>query len=365
MSICLPPSFTPSFTLAIPTWNGAARLPQVFDCLGAQVGTAELAWEILIVDNNSSDATAAVVRQLQADWAETELGRRVPLRYCFEPRAGLAFARQRAMGEAEGAWVGFVDDDNWPEPGWVAAAIAFAHRNPDLGAFGSRIHPAYGAVPPEDFHQIEAFLAVRDHGEAHQFDPDQLQLPAGAGMVVHRQRWLDSVPESLDLVGRTADLMISGDDYAALLYLHRAGHGIAYNPAMVMRHAIPAQRLEPAYLLPLAYGIGLAICQLRFINARGLGRAAIALRTLVGGLRRMAYLLWCHGFSLGQNLNHCFYFCFFLGGALSPLLALSPRWGSWLKFQRIQALTTLWPLSQLLSRPTTPPPPSPAPWTLF
>lgn len=102
MSICLPPSFTPSFTLAIPTWNGAARLPQVFDCLGAQVGTAELAWEILIVDNNSSDATAAVVRQLQADWAETELGRRVPLRYCFEPRAGLAFARQRAVGELMG-----------------------------------------------------------------------------------------------------------------------------------------------------------------------------------------------------------------------------------------------------------------------
>lgn len=357
-------------TIAIPTFNGAPRLAKVVGHLKAQVLPDELAgadtWEILVVDNNSSDDTAVVATQLQVEWAQGPWGKTVPLNYCFEPQPGLAYARQKAIAEAQGDWVGFIDDDNWAEPQWVASALTFAEAHPDLGAFGSRIQAVYEVEPPQDFEEIEAFLAIRDHGDnEHPFDPEHLQLPPGAGMVVNRQRWLDAVPESMSVVGRTADILISGSDYAALLYLHRAGHGIAYNPCMVLHHAIPAGRLERAYLLPLAYGIGMAICQLRFINARGLRRWEISLRTFVGGLRRMVMRLWQYGPGLRSDLNLTFLFCFYLGGMLSPLLAVAPRAGTWLNYQRARSLTNLllklWPLSPSLSRPTTPPAPSPAP----
>ncbi len=357
-------------TIAIPTFNGAPRLAKVLEHFQTQELPEAWAgadtWEILVVDNNSSDDTAVAVTQLQVDWAKGPWGDRVPLRYCFEPTAGLAHARQRAIAEAKGDWVGFIDDDNWTEPQWVASALTFAVAHPDLGAFGSRIKAAYEVEPPKNFEEIEAFLAIRDHGDnEHPFDPEHLQLPPGAGMVVNRQRWLATVPAMMSVVGRTADTLISGSDYAALLYLHRAGHGIAYNPGMVLHHAIPASRLERSYLLPLAYGIGMAICQLRFINAHGLRRWEIALRTVVGGLRRIIMRLWQHGPGLRANLNLTFLFCFYLGGMLSPLLAVVPQAGTWLNYQRARSFThfllKLWPLSPSLSRPTTPQPPSPAP----
>lgn len=348
-------------TLAIPTFNGASRLAKVLEHLQAQELAGEWAgadiWEILVVDNNSSDDTAGVVKELQVEWSHGKWGDVVPLRYCFEPQAGSPNARKRAVSEARGAWVGFIDDDNWPEPNWVLSALKFADENPSLGAFGSRIKAAYEVEPPPNFDRIESFLAIRDHGEEHQFDPGHLQLPPGAGLVVSRQRWLDSIPNTTGMLGAKGGVRVSGSDYAELLYMHRSGHGIAYNSAMVIHHAICPQRFERSYLLPLAYSIGISTCQLRFINARGLRRWEIALRTFVGGLRRMIMRLRQHGLGLRADLHLTFLFCFYLGGMLSPFLAVAPRVGTWLNYQRarsfIHFLAKLWPLSPSSSRPTT------------
>jgi glycosyltransferase involved in cell wall biosynthesis len=57
-----------SITVAIPTYNGAQRLPQILDRLRSQITTTELRWEILVIDNNSQDNTAEVIQQYQAKW---------------------------------------------------------------------------------------------------------------------------------------------------------------------------------------------------------------------------------------------------------------------------------------------------------
>jgi glycosyltransferase involved in cell wall biosynthesis len=91
-------------TIAIPTYNGADRLPLILERLRSQTATESIQWEILIVDNNSTDDTAAVVQKHQENWPYP-----YPLKYCFEPEQGAAFARQRAIQEAEGELVGFLD----------------------------------------------------------------------------------------------------------------------------------------------------------------------------------------------------------------------------------------------------------------
>jgi glycosyltransferase involved in cell wall biosynthesis len=65
------------FTVAIPTYNGASRLPRVLEKLQMQVGIEHLSWEIIIVDNNSSDGTAKLVEEYQNNWRH-----RAKLRYC-------------------------------------------------------------------------------------------------------------------------------------------------------------------------------------------------------------------------------------------------------------------------------------------
>ncbi|MFY7805244.1 MAG: glycosyltransferase, partial [Limnoraphis robusta] len=65
------------FTIAIPTYNGAKRLPQVLDKLRSQTDVEQISWEVIVVDNNSTDNTAEIVQQYQQNWLLN-----VPLRYC-------------------------------------------------------------------------------------------------------------------------------------------------------------------------------------------------------------------------------------------------------------------------------------------
>ncbi|MEM9806454.1 MAG: glycosyltransferase, partial [Cyanobacteria bacterium P01_D01_bin.56] len=82
------------FTVVIPTYNGAQRLPKVLEALRSQLNTDGFQWEVLVVDNNSSDATAELIKNYQANWSASP-----SLRYSFEIRQGAAYARQRGMHE--------------------------------------------------------------------------------------------------------------------------------------------------------------------------------------------------------------------------------------------------------------------------
>ncbi|MDX2098813.1 MAG: glycosyltransferase, partial [Leptolyngbyaceae cyanobacterium bins.59] len=145
------------FTIAIPTYNSARRISAVIDRLKAQQGIEGIAWEILVVDNNSTDETAAVIQELQANWSAS-----FPLRYHFEAEQGAAFARQKAIREARGVMVGFLDDDNLPAPDWLASAHRFAKEYPQAGAYGGPIHGQFETEPPPGFEKIQVFLAIRD-----------------------------------------------------------------------------------------------------------------------------------------------------------------------------------------------------------
>ncbi|NEO81534.1 glycosyltransferase, partial [Moorena sp. SIO4G3] len=102
------------FTVAICTYNGETRLPQVLKRLLYQIKTDHFAWEILIIDNNSTDNTSKIVEEYQSHPGA------YPIRYYFEPKQGIAFARRRAIQESKGEYVGFLDDDNLPTSDWVS-----------------------------------------------------------------------------------------------------------------------------------------------------------------------------------------------------------------------------------------------------
>ncbi|MBO0349485.1 hormogonium polysaccharide biosynthesis glycosyltransferase HpsE [Phormidium pseudopriestleyi FRX01] len=302
-------------TVAIPTYNGATRLIQVLEALRQQVQTENIAWEIIIIDNNSSDQTAQIVKDYQATWTQN-----YPLNYYFEGQQGLAFARERAIQEAKGQWIAFLDDDNIPASDWIATAYDFGNHHPQAGAFSGQIHGEFEVKPPENFKKIAAFLAIREHGpKPFQFDPDHLRLPPGAGLVVRKQAWREAVPNTPKVVGNQGDVLARGDDYAPLLYLHKMGWEILYNPAMHINHQIPHWRLERDYLLSLARACGLATCQLRMINAKTGEKPGIIVRTIAGNLRRMIGHRLKYGEKLQSELIPAFEMEFYLGSMMSPL----------------------------------------------
>ncbi|MDY6902662.1 MAG: hormogonium polysaccharide biosynthesis glycosyltransferase HpsE [Cyanobacteriota bacterium] len=253
---------TVNLTVAIPTYNGENRLPQVLDKLKEQVNTENINWEVIVIDNNSNDGTAKLVKEYQENWLQD-----VPLKYYFESQQGISFARQRAINEAQGELVGFIDDDNLPFANWVSSACNFAQEHPKAGAFSSKIHGVFEKNPSEELKQITFYLALVDRGsEPLMYEPRKKGLPPGAGMVVRRNIWQKHVPEKLLLIGKTEkSQMPIGEDAEALLYIYKAGWEIWYNAQMEIEHMISSSRVEEKYLMSLMKIIGLGRFHLRML----------------------------------------------------------------------------------------------------
>ena len=286
------------FTIAIPTYNGAKRLPQVLDKLRSQTDVESISWEVIVVDNNSTDNTAELVKEYQQNWLSN-----VPLRYCFEAEQGAAFARKRAIRESAATLVGFLDDDNIPAPNWVAAACKFAREHPKAGAYGSQIHGDFEAEPPPNFDRIKPFLAITERGsEPLLYNPKNKLLPPSAGLVVRREAWLACVPERCILSGRIPGSMLTGEDLEVLSYIQQSQWEIWYNPAMELDHQIPWHRLEREYLIPFMRGIGLSRYVTRMAGVKAHIKPILFAAYMVNDLRKLFLHLLKYGGSVQGDL---------------------------------------------------------------
>ena len=261
-------------TVTICTYNGESKLPIVLERLRSQVSPESFGWEVLVVDNNSSDRTAQVVAHYQKNWPNS-----VPLRYAFEAEQGLAFARRCAIKVARGELIGFLDDDNLPAEDWVRSVYLFGQRHPEAGAYGGRIRSQFETAPPPNFERIASCLALIDRGEeAFPYADNRGVLPAGAGMVIRSAVWRQCVPEIPLLAGVCGNsLSAKGEDVETLSYIRKAGYPIWYAPQMVIWHDVPKERFSRDYLFRLFRGIGLSRYPLRMVNYKPWQRPGMSL----------------------------------------------------------------------------------------
>lgn len=290
------------FTVAIPTYNGETRLPDVLERLRSQVETESFTWEILVIDNNSCDRTAQVIREYQTQWPSW-----CPLIYYFCPEQGAAFARQKAVEKAKGKLIGFLDDDNLPEKNWVAAAYEFGQNHPQVGAYGSQIHGYFfeANTPeemPKNFKEIASFLAIVERGNTpHLYNPYHKILPPGAGLVVRKDVWLKSVPNRLFLNHQGKEAGMASEDLEALLHIQKAGWEIWYNPEMIVYHKIPNNRLKADYLRLLTRCVGLSRHRLRMMTLETWQIPLAFPAYLANDLRRLVLHLIKHGLNVKKD----------------------------------------------------------------
>lgn len=301
------------FTVVIPTYNGEHRLPEVFERLCSQMGTDAISWEILVIDNNSSDRTADIVRCLQATFPR-------PVCYCLERQQGAAYARKRAIQEAQSDLIGFLDDDNLPESDWVASAYQFSLEHPHAGAYASRIQGQFEVEPPPHYQRILPYLALTDRGTRPlQYAPHRNLLPPSAGLVVRKQAWLTSIPAHTVLGGRTTGNMLTGEDLEVLSYIQRSGWEIWYNPAMKVTHKIPTWRLEREYLILFFRGIGLSRYVTRMVKVNPYRRLILTLAYMVNDLRKIVVHLLKYHAQFKTNLAAACELELLIGSLLSPI----------------------------------------------
>ncbi len=265
------------FSVAICTYNNARLLRWTLEGLTRVLVPPGLAWELVVVDNNSTDDTRRV--------AEMFAGR-LPLRYVFEPTQGLSHARRRALRETAAEWLAFVDDDCLLDPGWLREAVRFCNDHPGAGAVGGRVRLLWEAAPTPLARHCELSLARQDRGD------EPLRLPSegftylvGAGLIVRRSAlsacgW-DRDGQLSDRRGRD---LSSGGDSEMVLRVRNAGWELWYSPALELQHWIPRRRTAPAYLCRLMRGMGQSQVYLDRLAAREAlalpGRARVVWRSL-------------------------------------------------------------------------------------
>jgi glycosyltransferase involved in cell wall biosynthesis len=280
------------FSVAIRTYNGAAYLPGLLEAVRSQQGVDDLDWEVVIVDNNSTDSTLKIIQRYQADWPTA-----FPLKLYHEEQQGAVYARQRAIQVAQGELIGFLDDDNAPATDWVAQAIKFGRANPQAGAYSGQIRGIFEVPPPQNFERIAQYLPIVERQRLICFNEGKYNrkhvLPPGAGLVIRKQAWADHVPENLALQGPIGSgLAAKGEDIEALMYMKQAGWEIWFNPAMQIEHYIPKERLERAYLLRFFRGIGLGRYYTRTIGCPGWLKPIVSIAYMTNDLRKLI-VHWC------------------------------------------------------------------------
>ncbi|MDJ0736139.1 MAG: hormogonium polysaccharide biosynthesis glycosyltransferase HpsE [Nostocaceae cyanobacterium] len=320
-------------TIAIPTYNGETRLPELLERLQNQIDTEHFSWEIIVVDNNSTDNTAAIVNNYQNYWQ-----RSYPLKYCFEAQQGAAYARKRAVKEAKGKLIGFLDDDNYPNPNWVAKAYNFAQKYPNAGAYGSQIHPDWEVEPPENFQRIAAFLAITERGNIPlKYEPHKKLLPPSAGLVVRREVWLKTVPNKMILPGRPAGNMLAGEDLEMLSYIQKSGWEIWYNPEMEIYHKIPHWRLKRDYLIPFFRGIGFSRYVTRMANVKTWTIPFFLFAYTINDCRKILIILLKTLLNMKYDLVTACEIQLFISSLISPLYL---AFNGYLKPKKIQSTST-------------------------
>jgi glycosyltransferase involved in cell wall biosynthesis len=242
-------------SIIICTWNRAALLRRALDSMRSLTIPPGVTWQVVVVNNNSTDETAAVL----ASFAE-----RLPLTCVVEPVPGLSRSRNRGVAASSGDLLLFTDDDVVVEPEWMTAMRDGAARWPDATYFAGLICPGFAQDVPAwvQRHQavLDGMLCARDLGpEPRMLEPGD--YPWGPNMAVRRHAFARA---GFDVrAGRIGKGQRRGSEGSLFTPLASQGATGAWVPAAKVTHFIPRARANVLYLLRYYFGIGRSAAQRR------------------------------------------------------------------------------------------------------
>ncbi len=207
-------------------------------------------FEVLLVNNNSTDATAELAETMKREHSGHER-----LRIFFQPEQGLSHARNMGIREARGDLIVFVDDDIIVRDPWLELYQRAFQEHPDAFSFAGKVMPRFLAPRPTWLaNDLLGVLAVVDHGGfPRQLDSEH--LPMGANMGFTRQCFERYGLFRTDL-GRCGTSLFSNEDDEFFGRLFLAGEKVLYLADAVVEHVIPPARLTRSYFRRWKYATG-------------------------------------------------------------------------------------------------------------
>jgi glycosyltransferase involved in cell wall biosynthesis len=237
------PAAAPFVTVAVCTRDRPEQLGAFLRSACSLVVPPELLWELLIVDNGSDDASAAVVEAFASS---------LPLRRVREPAVGVSRARNRVVREARGDYICWADDDTILDRGWLAAYLAAFRRHPEAAVFGGRILVRLEEPTPRwvrkglQCRQLECVFGQRDFDDGGPIAADRSQAPWGGNFAVRSrdQRQYEYDPA----LGYSREHNRTGEETDVIYRMLAVGNEGWWVPQSVVHHVIPRRRQTWSYL---------------------------------------------------------------------------------------------------------------------
>ena len=221
-------------SIVVCTFNRAPLLRRALDSLARQQTQGRFTYEIVVVDNASTDDTPRVI-------AAAAQAHAVAIRSVRETRKGIAIARNRAIQESRGAWIAFHDDDQWAEPDWLGELMALAEKKNCL-CVGGAVQLELPATNTRRLSPVCRGLLGEKTKITTEFRYNRQTGPGTNNWMIARTVF--------DEVGLFDEQLCSSGGEDADLYrrISAAGYACWYTPRAVVHHIIPEQRLEDQYM---------------------------------------------------------------------------------------------------------------------
>ncbi|QIL21423.1 glycosyltransferase family 2 protein [Thermomonas sp. HDW16] len=275
-----------SLSVIIPTRNRAGVLDACLSSIAEQsLATSE--FEVIVVDNGSTDETPHVVERHHAS---------LQLRCVHAPEPGLHVGRHEGLREARGDVLAFADDDIVAEPAWLATVVE-RFRDPSVALVGGNNLPLFEHAPPEwlarwwdipaNHGRALGHLSILDFGQGR-FDIDP-NFVWGCNFSIRRQTLLDAGGFHPDAMP-TERLRWRGDGETHVSeWIRRSGLRTIFDSGASVHHRVPASRMSPGYFeqRSFAQGISDSYTDIRRAGGSRIPVFASAQLRVKTGLRRL------------------------------------------------------------------------------
>ena len=219
-------------------YNSAWVISRTLKCLIKQENIANINYQIIVVDNNSTDDTTRIV----LDYIKTYVD--VDIKLFYEKRQGLIYARECGMSQSKYSYLLFCDDDNLLCEYYVSTVYEEMEENPSLGACGGYgIAEFYNCVEPEWFKLVASGYAIGKQNAANNY-------LYGASCCYRKSALekLYAIGFKPILTGRKGNVLLAGDDGELAMGILLMSYTLKAIDRVNFVHVLPASRLNLNYL---------------------------------------------------------------------------------------------------------------------
>lgn len=224
-------------------YNSEKRLPDTLRHLARQKVNDSLQWEVIVVDNASTDNTAMVAAKLWKEYRGQDV-----LSIVHQSQPGLNHAREKGIEVARYEYIIFCDDDNWLEENYVSRAFYLMEKNKKIGVAGG-LGTAYFETPAPGWLENGGLLVAGP--QAPVAGKVEANYVFGAGAVFRKSVYqhIRSTGYQNKLSDRKGNDLSSGGDYELCYLFAMAGYDIWYDPSLKFGHYYPASRMSWDYYM--------------------------------------------------------------------------------------------------------------------